>query len=103
MNTRVLFILLAMALAGPVLGDEPEPCDKCGTIEAVIPRIVTIGGGGFYVYDVVVKMDKTGLRKRIPLNTMGAMDKGDRVRVWGGSVDPLPPQQTSQKKSQKKS
>jgi hypothetical protein len=95
MKMNLPAFLLGMLLAG-ALASAPEakekrerPCYQCGTIEAVMPRIQSFGFNGFYTYDLLIKMDKTGLTRRVPVATVGAMDVGDRVQVMGGTVTPV--------------
>lgn len=111
MKTRTLIFvgLLCAAVAGgtsaadnPVPEPEPgttvkpadgektnKPCKQCGVIEAVVPRVVSSGPNGFFTYALVIRMDQTGLRRNITVSTVGPMNVGDRVRVMGGTVQPL--------------
>jgi len=66
-----------------------KPCRHCGVIEAILPQIVSSGPNGFYSYVLVIRMDETGLRRNIGVNTVGPMNVGDRVNVMGGTVQPL--------------
>lgn len=94
MKVNIPAFLLGMLLAGMLTSPEAKEkqaraCYQCGTIEAVLPRITAIGPNGFYTYDLLIKMEETGLTRRIPVATVGAMDVGDRVSVMGGTVVPV--------------
>lgn len=92
---NIAAFLIGMVLVGGVASSveakekAERRCYQCGTIEAVMPRIQSFGINGFYTYDLIVKMDETGLRRRVPVATMGAMDVGDRVSLMGGTVVPV--------------
>jgi hypothetical protein len=95
LNTNVPAFLLGVLLAGAMASSaeakekRERSCYQCGTIEAVIPRIVPVGHNGFFAYDLIIKMDETGLTRRVPVGTVGAMDVGDRVSLMGGTVTPV--------------
>lgn len=95
MKLNIPAFLLGMLLAGAVVTSpeakekQDHPCHQCGTIEAVMPSIASVGHNGFYTYDLIIKMDETGLKRRVRVGTMGAMDVGDRVQVMGGTVTPV--------------
>jgi hypothetical protein len=85
-----LVALCAVPLAGHAASDEAErSCYRCGTIEAIMQRIVPAGINGYYVYDIHVRMDKTGLLRVVPAPQRGTLDVGDRVSIMGGVVQPI--------------
>jgi hypothetical protein len=94
-TSRRLFAAVALAAlcaippAAAVEQQGKRTCYRCGTIEAITPRLVPAGINAYYVYDIHVRMEKTGLLHVVPVPMRGAMDVGDRVSVMGGVVQPV--------------
>jgi len=61
-------------------------CAQCDTIQAIVPRPIDVSGNGYFVYELFVNMDKTGVTHVV---TVGTMQTGDRVKIIGGTVEPL--------------
>lgn len=89
----ILMIAVLCAVA-PLSGNaapsaDEKSCYRCGTIEAITQRILPAGINGYYVYDIHVRMEKTGLLKVVPVPMRGSLDVGDRVSIMGGVVQPV--------------
>jgi hypothetical protein len=86
-----LAALCAAPLAGYAADKQRDErgCYRCGTIEAITQRIVPAGVNGYFVYDIHVRMEKTGLLHVVPAPQRGTLDVGDRVSVMGGVVQPV--------------
>lgn len=64
-------------------------CAQCDTIQAIVPRPIDLSGKGYFVYELFVNMDKTGVTHVVTVGTTGAMQTCDRVKIIGGTVEPI--------------
>ena len=70
-----------------------QSCDQCGVIVAIVQRVIDTGSpyvsDGYFVYDLHIRMEKTGLLRTVTVGTEGALVEGQRVKVSGGTVEPV--------------
>jgi hypothetical protein len=99
-NRRKWMLVAALALVAFIASaalsartNSPQRCDQCGVIVAIVPSVLDTGSpyvsDGYFVYDLFIRMEKTGLLRRVKTGTQGALFEGQRVKVWGGTVEPV--------------